>query len=317
MLVSGNTKREIEKAVRNFDVAFFPWPFFLRFPNLNCPVVATIHDLNFKYFFGSPIFDDMQIDQLESQIPIWLENATPIVSSFFMRAEIEKFYPDCASKVNVVHLAPLCGDNRIEFATAKRIVAELDILPPYMIYPTNTCAHKNIASLVSALYLLTERGFEIKLVLTGNGTESLTGRASQIGIERGSDPANIIGLGYVTNRQIDSLIKCAVILVTPSLYEAGNGPGVDAWSLGVPVAMSDVPCFSEHLHHQQVQAELFDPLNPDDIANKIAKILTDPKYAASMAKNSQTAINKMTWASVAEKYLTIFKKAVNGQSNER
>ena len=315
-LISGDTKKEIEKTVKNYDVAYFPWPFFIGLPDLDCPIVATVHDFNFKYFFGSQTFTAAQMNQLESQLPDWLEKATPIVSSFFMKTEMEKYYPEFATKANVVHLAPLCGDELIATATAQKIIAKLNIQPPYIIYPTNTCAHKNILSLISALSLLRERGFGIKLVLTGNGTESLSGRATPTGIEKGLQPQNIIGLGYVTNRQMDSLIRCAAALVSTSLYEAGNGPGVDAWALGVPVAMSDIPCFTEHLDHQKVQAELFDPLNPSDIADKIAKILAIPELAESMVKNSQNAIQKMNWSSVAQKYLAIFEKAANGKSNE-
>ena len=316
LTLSGNLKIEIEKSVRGFDIAFFPWPYFLNLPQLSCPVVATFHDFNFKYFFGTRNFDEFQLRQLECQMSVWLQKTTPIVSSYFMQSEIQKFYPQIAADVNVIHLAPLCGDDPIRHTTARRTVAEMGIDPPYLIYPTNTCGHKNIVSLVSAVHLLAERGLEIKLVLTGHGTENLSGHACQVGIERGLYPKNIIGLGYVTNKQMDSLIKCATALVTTSLYEAGNGPGIDAWSLGVPVAMSDTPCFTEHLQHQNVLAEVFDPLNPDDIARKLTKMLTDPEAAQSMAARSQEAIHKLTWPAVAGKYLETFKKAANGKNHD-
>jgi glycosyltransferase involved in cell wall biosynthesis len=306
ILLSGNIKKELEKIIKGFDVAYFGWPYFLDYPELDCPVVATFHDFNFKYFFGSRIFDDAQLELLERQVPVWLANATPIVSSHFMKSEIQKFYPACASKVKVIHLAPLCGDQRIERQLAQKMVTALGVPQPYIIYPTNLCSHKNIGPLIVAVHYLWRNGFQLTLALTGPGTKTISGHASPIGIENGLEPTNILGLGYVTDEQMNALITCASVVVTPSLYEAGNGPGIDAWALGVPVAMSDIPCFTEHIHHQRVHAELFDPRNPQDISTKIQNIIKNPRQSEELAKRSQEAVAQITWSSVAEKYLNIF-----------
>jgi len=308
--LSGNLKKELEKTVRGFDVAYFGWPYFLDYPELDCPLVATFHDFNFKYFFGSRIFDDGQLELLERQIPVWLAHATPIVSSHFMKSEILKFYPAYAPKVKVIHLAPLCGDKRIDRQVAQKIVSVLGVPQPYIIYPTNLCSHKNIGSLIVAVHDLWRDGYRLTLALTGPGTNKISGHASPIGIETGLEPNNIIGLGYVTDEQMNALITCASAVVTTSLYEAGNGPGIDAWALGVPVAMSDIPCFTEHICYQNVCAELFDPRNPHDISAKILNILKNPQQATEIAKRSQEAIAQMTWSSVAEKYVEVFKTAI-------
>ncbi len=65
-------------------------------------------------------------------------------------------------------------------------------------------------------------------------------------------PQNIYGLGYVDNVEIDGLIQSAHIVVNSSLYEGGNGPGFDAWSRGIPVAMSNIPPFLEHVAYHDV-----------------------------------------------------------------
>ena len=86
---------------------------------------------------------------------------------------------------------------------------------------------------------------------------------------------------------MNALIMCASAVVNTSLYEAGNGPGIDAWALGVPVAMSDIPCFTEHIKYQNIRAELFDPRDPRDIAAKILTILNNRKESDEIAKHSQ------------------------------
>jgi glycosyltransferase involved in cell wall biosynthesis len=108
---------------------------------------------------------------------------------------------------------------------------------------------------------------------------------------------------------MDALIQCARVVVSSSLYEAGNGPGVDAWARAIPVAMSDIPPFIEHIKVQDVKAQVFDPRNPQDIANKIDAILSNPEKATEDALYSQSVLKNFTWEKVAEKYLAVFNKA--------
>lgn len=307
LLISGNITQELERKITGYDVAYFAWPYFLEMPNTDCPIVATFHDFNFKYFFGSPIYSDYQIKMLEQQIPTWLQHSTPIVSSNFIRSEIEKFYPSFSSKVNVITLGPLCGSDSIDREFSMRVVSNLGIRQPYILYPTNLCSHKNIGPLIAAVDLLWRSGFSYPLVLTGPGTKSISGRASQIGIEIGLVPNNVIGLGYVSHEEMNCIIMNSSAVVSTSLYEAGNGPGLDAWALGSPVAMSDIPSFTEHIHQQGVRAEVFNPRNPEDIAAKIINIITKPEKTQRNIITSQDSIAQTTWSIVAERYMGVFK----------
>ena len=129
-------------------------------------------------------------------------------------------------------------------------------------------------------------------------------------LTKGQERIAVVGLGYVSNLQMDALIQCARAVVSSSLYEAGNGPGLDAWARAVPVVMSEILPFIEHIEVQDVKAHVFDPRNPQDIANKIIAILSDPEKAKEDALYSQKAMQKITWETVAEKYLAVFNKAV-------
>lgn len=305
-------KFEIEKKISNFDLVFFPWPFLMLCPDLKCPMVSTFHDFNFRYYFsGIFTFNPFQQYLLDRETPLWLERSFPVVSTHFMHNELEKFYPEAAYKTEVIHLASLSTQISISEEEAKRIVFdELNIKGDYILYPTNTCSHKNIGSLIQAMHILTKIHRNIKLILTGPSTERISGHSSEIGIELGKKDQDVIGLGYVSNAQMDALIQCAKVVVSSSLYEAGNGPGIDAWARAIPVAMSDIPPFIEHIKIQDVKAQVFDPRNPQDIANKIDAILSDPERATQDALYSQNAMKKITWENVAEKYFAVFNKAI-------
>ncbi|MBP7764792.1 MAG: glycosyltransferase [Syntrophaceae bacterium] len=310
-LVMKLLRYEMELRITNFDVAFFPWPFLLFCPNLNCPMVATFHDFNFRYYFsGTFTYNPFQQYLLDQETPRWLKRSFPVVSTYFMENELKKFYPETLHQPEVIHLASFSTKTSIPDADAIRIVSDdFKIEGDYLLYPTNICSHKNIGPLIQAIYILRKMNRNVKLILTGPATERITGRNSAIGIELGQRNYDVRGLGYVSNLQMDALIQRAKVVVSSSLYEAGNGPGIDAWARAIPVAMSDIPPFIEHIKVQDVKAQVFDPRNPQDIADKINIILSNPEKALEDALYSQKAMQKFTWEKVAEKYLAVFNKA--------
>jgi len=306
----GNLRMEIEKTGNDFDLAYFPWPYHVACPRLRVPMVGTFHDFNFRYFFGMPIFNKPQLSMLDSAMPEWLARAVPVVSTRFMASEAAAHFPACRDRVRVVYLAPLLPDAGIGRPEAEGIVGGLGVRTPYVLYPTQLTVHKNIGPLAVAISLLEEVGHSVSLVLTGLGTEAVKGRACAHGVARGEGNPNVLGLGYVTNRQVDALIRCASAVVSTSLYEAGNGPGLDAWVRGVPVAMSAIPPFLEHLEVQGVRAKVFDPRDPRDIAGKIGEILSNPEAARRDAAISRENIRSVTWSQTADGYLSVFDELV-------
>lgn len=302
-------KNEIESVVRGYDLVFFPWPYFLEFPDLKCPIVAVFHDFNFKYFFGAPIFTDEQCRELNRQMVDWLSGAKPVVSSHFTASELAKFYPSAGPKTDIVHLAPFSISSLTQME-AMDIVRDVGVRTPYALYPTNLCCHKNLGVLVRAIYLVRQRGFDISLVISGPGTERVTGRVCARGVQMEVIAPDVIGLGYVSNLQIDALIQCATVVISTSLYEAGNGPGLEAWSRGVPVIMSDIPSFIEHIDVLGVEAQLIDPYDANDIAEKIEVVLSRSSDTLNPSLKREIRPLKYSWREVASRYHEIFVRTI-------
>ncbi len=301
--LSGAVHKELESVVKGFDLAFFTWPFHLCCPKLSCPMAGIFHDFNFKYFFSPmPAWIPALLNQ---EMPIWLNKSTPIVSTDFMRNELQKFYPEFGHKTKVIPVAPT-GAIAMNLEYSQEIVRRLGIQKKYLVCPTNINMHKNIGPLLAALHILKKKHPDIVLVLAGAGTEVINGRACSTGLELGCEPQDVIGLGYVSNEEIDALIQCALAVVNPSLYEGGNVPGFDAWIREVPVAMSNIPPFLEHMAVHDVRSAVFNPRSPEDIAEKIDGILSNPQQTAIDVAHSKQAISRFTWEKTAEGYLKVF-----------
>jgi glycosyltransferase involved in cell wall biosynthesis len=310
--LSGAVHKELEMLVKGYDIAFFIWPFHLKCPELKCPMAGIFHDFNFKYFFSGQTMVPWILELLNQETPVWLSKSTPIVSTEFMRSELQKFYPAYGHKTKVVPVAPTSRISAIDKENASQIVKNrFKIHKNYILCPTNISSHKNIGTLLSSFPILKEKGHDLLLVFAGSGTEVINGRSCSIGLEIVGERQDVFGLGYVTNEEIDSLIQCASVVVNPSLYEGGNVPGFDAWERGIPVAMSNIPPFLEHLAVHHVHAEIFNPRSPEDIADKIDFILSNPQQMKLKTKNSHEAISHYTWERSAEGYLKIFDEMLN------
>ncbi len=307
--ISGNFQNEIRRKSAGADAAFFPWPFLFPLPALDCPAAAVFHDFNYKYFFGgfSALFP-WQRELVEREMPRWLAGTQSVVTSDFMAAELGRFYPAFREKATLIRMPPMippvapAKDHR----PAEETVCRLGIQPPFVLYPCNLHAHKNIGPLMAAMALLAEKGPAPRLVLTGPYTEQVRGVATRIGVVRDAEPANVIGLGYVSHRDMEALMEATAAVVSSSLYEAGNGPGLEGWAKGRPVAMSDIPSFVEHMQVWGVHAELFEPRSPESIAAALDRILRDPEKALALARESQERISANTWARAADQYLSLF-----------
>ena len=183
-------------------------------------------------------------------------------------------------------------------------------LPKNYIYcGTNTCSHKNLNPLFVALNILKNDKINLNLVITGSGTESINGKACNFGVEISEEEKDVIGLGYINDNDLDEIIQNADILISPEMYTSDNGPATDGWINGIPTILANIPSNVEHIETQGVHAELFDYKNPKDIAEKIKFVLGNQEKFRTLAQKSKEEISKMSWTTVAKKYISVFKQA--------
>ena len=313
---------EIEKIVdQKYNVAFFPSAHMMERPNLKIPIVGTLHDFNWKYFFGRQIFSTDFVKKMDVEIIKWMQGGYTVSSAQDVVDEAKKLYPEVKRYPKVIHIAPVVVNTTVSENKSTEILNQLNINYPYIIFPGNFFPHKNHLNLFTAFYLLKQRaGFDkYKLLLTGINSEQVNyGVAEYRGVRLISDIThetdfNIRGLGYQSNEVIDVLIANARILVSPSIYEAICTPAMDAWNFGVPTAISDIAPFREHEKAWGVQSVYFDPMNPLDIADKLEACLNDYESTKKQGEISKEKMRAYSWEKVAASYFEVFKNAVENK----
>lgn len=313
---------ELVQALNAYDLVYLSWPFFIRPPDgLEPAVVGTFHDFNFKHGFGN--FGEFEVSILDEQVGTWLRRSdVAVVSTGFIRSELERFYRGVAAEVDVIPLATFVT-MRPSAEQVRETRARLGLPDGYLLYPCNIARHKNLRGMLEAQGLLKQRGIHVSLVLCGWGTDfiaqqiegtfpwpepylvELADVVAGAGLEVGRD---LFLLGYVSDADMDALVSGATLVVSPSRYEAGSGPGLDAWALGAPVALSAIPAHTEQVGLLGVEAYFFDESDPADMADVIANAVAADN--SGMVERSAEALARYDWKVVAQRYHAVFERAV-------
>jgi glycosyltransferase involved in cell wall biosynthesis len=316
-IFSQDTDAEIKKVVdEKYDLVYFPSAHMMKFPDLKIPVCGTIHDFNWRYFFGTEIFDNAFVSMMNVEIQKWMNVGYCISSAHDVVNEAKKLYPGLVNYPAVVPIAQVVVSDKIPQERADDILKNKKIDFPYIIFPGNFFPHKNHLNLFTGFSILKkDPAFKsYKLLLTGMGTQKIKKAVAEYrGVKNvlsEFEEYDIAGMGYQSNEDIDALIMNADLLVSPSIYEAICTPGMDAWSYATPTAISDIPPFREHETAWGIKSAFFDPMNPHDIAAVMADCLKNKERSKQDALISQHKLSLYTWDKIAEGYMNVFLKAV-------
>jgi glycosyltransferase involved in cell wall biosynthesis len=145
---------------------------------------------------------------------------------------------------------------------------------PYILYVGNDYPHKNLKRLKLAFEKL---NLDYELVLV---TE------------------------FVSDKELDKLYRNASLYVFPSLCEGFGLPPLEAMARGLPVVSSDATCLPEILGEAVIY---FNPLDIDDIAEKIKKTLLDNRAKKDLIRKGYKQIKKYSWRKMVEETLEIYK----------
>jgi glycosyltransferase involved in cell wall biosynthesis len=106
----------------------------------------------------------------------------------------------------------------------------------------------------------------------------------------------------VSNQVLSSLYCWASLAVNPTLFEGGFPfTFTEAYSVGTPSLLSDIPMVREKVLDDSLRnTMLFDPFNPQDLADKIQWGLMHQEQLVELQRTLFEAFP--TWTAVAQRY---------------
>jgi len=280
-----------------FDV--FHSPDFSLPPVWRKPSILTIHDLA---FLAVPdcAYPSLRA-YLEAIVPRAVARATKII------AVSEQTRVDLLDRLKVPdeRVVKILEGVGPEFRQVERGVAEdrlkdLGIERPFILSVGTLEPRKNYSRLFEAYAILRSEGLDRDLIIAGRPGwlyEPILKRVGELGLE------GCVRFAAPDDSQLVALYNAADLFVFPSLYEGFGIPPLEALACGAPVACS---CTSSLPEVVGDAALLFDPLNVEEIAECVRRLLTDAALRARLQTRGFEQAAKLSWSRAAEQTAALY-----------
>jgi glycosyltransferase involved in cell wall biosynthesis len=186
------------------------------------------------------------------------------------------------------------------------LAARYGLRLPFVLYTSAVEPRKNVEALIHAFALLPkELRLAYQLAIVGNihgyDRERLHGLAKAHGL----DNNRLLCLDHVPDRDLRLFYSACVVFVFPSLHEGFGLPILEAMACGAPVLGSNCTSIPEIIDREDA---LFDPRQPQQIANCITGVLTNPELRDSLKLWGRNRAKTFTWEACADRALRAFEK---------
>jgi len=246
--------------------------------------VPDLQHRHLRHFFSAE-----QFAQREAQIAQALGACVRlIVSSETAAMDLRAVSPQHAEKIRVLRfVSGLLHGGALPEAGALRARYAIDA--PYFHLPNQFWAHKNHEVIVEALGRLKASGRSVTVVATGlmedsrqaQHVEKLMQQVARDRLEKLFRP-----LGVVPYRDMLGLMRHAVAVINPSLFEGWSTSVEEAKSMGKAVVLSDIPVHREQAPERGL---FFDPRDADAAARALWEVWSGFDSAADEAAVDRAA----------------------------
>ena len=168
------------------------------------------------------------------------------------------------------------------------------IQSPYLLYVGNAYPHKNLNRLIKSFEEIQISHPNIKLVLTGR--ESVFYKRLISGWSKSSPTSKIFYVKNPSDEQLATLYQNALIYVYPSRNEGFGLPPLEAMSMNVPVAVSDIPSLREILKDAVVY---FPPNDTEAMTKILSKLIENESERNRMIKLGQEHLKLFSFEKMA------------------
>ena len=291
---------------KNIDLVYFVGPsqYALYLENtkffMNVPDVSVRENLEFP-----EIVDDLEFQRKDNIFQKSLPRAIAIITnSEIIKKRISFFYRILEERIFVIDHQPSSAVDdfqQINKETQDEVRKKLKLPSNYLFYPAIYLSHKNHLTLIKSLNILQKESNikNLNLVCCGNDIgylQILKKFTTQKGLDK-----NVFFLEFVKDEYLPYLYIDSSILVMPSLIGPTNIPPWEAFKMKRPVIYSALPGIEPVLGDAVCYV---DPMEPNEIAKGIKKILEDKLYRDELIYKGTERLREIK---NEDKFLNFFK----------
>ncbi len=270
--------------------------------------VVTVHDAGYERFPEAHPY--RQWYYLQWSTRRHTRKATRLIAdSQATKDDLVYFYGADPERIRVVHLAPdpdLAPER--DPARLNRVRSSYGLPPDaeYILHIGTLQPRKNLARLIEAFSLVRRRLPDRKLYLVlagspGYGSQSLYEKARISGHQE-----YIRFTGFARVHDIPGLYSGAACYAFPSLSEGFGFPALEAQTCETPLVCARSSSLPEVAGDG---ALYFDPLDVEDMAEALLRVLTDADLTTDLVDRGRANLARFSWAKTARETLAVLEMA--------
>ena len=269
------------------------------------PVVATVHATEEGRNGG--IWNEMQRTIHEQEYWLTYEAWRVIVCSEFMKAEVHRQFDCPLDKIDVIYNGVDRAKFQFQWSDKERLdhrrtIAEDD--EHIVLYVGRFVREKGIQVLLDAASVVLSREPRTKFVIVGGGNrERFEKFAHWYGLAD-----KVLFTGFMADRSLHKLYRCADVAVFPSLYEPFGIVALEAMAAGAPVVASDAGGLKEVVLHGKTGFTSY-AQNPESLSWAILEALGDPKITKRLSEAATTRLSTdFDWSNIARQTIVVYER---------
>lgn len=196
----------------------------------------------------------------------------------------------------------------IDSEKKEQVRKKLHVTTRYFVSCLSRLQEKNgTHTLVEAMAVLAKKRKDISCYIIGDGVERQ--RIEQL-IKEHSLEDSVFLVGHILHNEVGEYIAASDVFVRPSLAEGFGIVYIEAMACDVPIIATPVGGIVDFLKDEETG--LFCEVeNPQDLADKIEKLVDNKELAKKIVINSRNMIEKQySWDSITKEVGTLYEKAV-------
>lgn len=258
--------------------------------NTGVPQCLVVHDLAYLHF---PAFiPRSQRWYYRFFTPRFLKKAKQLVTvSGFSKQDMETNFPVCTGKTDVVYNAPNPAFQPLSPEEKERVKEAYTGGVEYFFYAGAIHPRKNLLALLKAFSAFKKRQkSSMKLVITGRLAWKNEAFETLLGTYKYRK--DVVVTGYVSRSELVRLTASAYAMVYPSLFEGFGVPPLESLQSGVPAIVARTSAMPEIGGDAYLY---FDPVAPDDLADKMMLLYKDETLRSRLIANGRQRVQLFSW----------------------
>lgn len=272
------------------------------------PIVATVHATEYGRHGG--IFNDTSRYIHEQEYWLTYEAWRVIVCSQFMKSETTRIFNTPADKIDVIYNGVDAKKFEFEWSEQERIAHRAKLAEPnekIVMFVGRFVREKGIQVLLNAASVILAQEPKTKFLIVGGGNrEKLERFVHWAGLGD-----KVLFTGFMANRSLHMLYRCADVAVFPSLYEPFGIVALEAMAADAAVVTSDAGGLQEVVLHDKTGTTAF-ANNPESLAWAVLHVLRDPVRAKKLREAAKERLAKdFDWAHLADQTIEVYDRVWN------